>query len=115
MELKFFDDISQEFYSIKQFNFVPRIQPKKERKSPSPLNLIKVNNEDKANLSDEKKYSKTNKKIKNLKSTNSLNLPNKLNRIKINNINNVNKGNYSNNSILNKLLKKKKKKLIIAV
>ena len=110
MELKFFDDISQEFYSIKQFNFVPRIQPKKERKSPSPLNLIKVNNEDKANLSDEKIYS-----IKNLKSTNSLNLPNKLNRIKINNINNVNKGNYSNNSILNKLLKKKEKKLIIAV
>ena len=104
MELKFFDDISQEFYSIKQFNFVPRIQPKKERKSPSPLNLIKVNNEDKANLSDEKIYS-----IKNLKSTNSLNLPNKLNRIKINNINNVNKGNYSNNSILNKLLKKKKR------
>ena len=110
MELKFFDDISQEFYSIKQFNFVPRIQPKKERKSPSPLNLIKVNNEDKANLSDEKIYS-----IKNLKSTNSLNLPNKLNRIKINNINNVNKGNYSNNSILNKLLKKKEKKLIIVV
>jgi hypothetical protein len=122
MELKFFDNISQECFSIKKFNFVPRLHPKKERKSPSPLHLIIKSKEEKLNLSDEKIYSKK-KKILNIKNSKSLNIGKKLNNYKnsvnmciirkeIGSPNIVHKSNFSKKLIFNHLLKKKSKKIM---
>ena len=122
MELKFFDNISQECFSIKKFNFVPRLHPKKERKSPSPLHLIIKSKEEKLNLSDEKIYSKK-KKILNIKNSKSFNIGKKINNSKnsvnmciirneIGNTHFVHKSNFSKKLIFNHLLKKKSEKIM---
>jgi hypothetical protein len=117
MNFEIYENKSTESYISKILNFVPKLQPKKERTIPSPLHLVKDN---KINYSYEYSKPKKTKMIQNIKYSNSLKLSNKIKqnntnksfnikKIIIENINIENKKNISKKLIFNMLIKKNRK------